>query len=183
MRRAAFDIAQSDCKTWYVTSASYSRGKRARRRRLTNAARSPATLLYDGDCGICRATAGWLGRRVGPRDLRLLALSDASSDATIGPQVIGLDLLAALHLVLPDGRILTGARAAFSAGRLVPRWGLIAWAFDHRLGHLLLGPVYQLVAGHRRQIGRLLRIAASCPMPSPAERPGSTGHIRNAGGS
>jgi predicted DCC family thiol-disulfide oxidoreductase YuxK len=129
-----------------------------------------ATLLYDEDCGLCRATAAWLGRRVPPDELRLMPLSDASSDPTIGPRVAGRDLKAMLHLVRPDGRLRTGAGAVLAAGRLVPRWRLIAAALDHRVGLMVLDPAYRWVARHRRQVGRLLRIPANCPVPSAADR-------------
>lgn len=133
---------------------------------------TPATLLYDADCGVCRATAAWLGHRVPATKLQLMPLSDAARDPTIGPQVRGRDLVSMLHLVTSNGRIRMGSRAVLSAGRLVPRWRLIARAFDHRLGHMVLGPMYQLVASHRRQVSRMLGLPASCLVPTPAERPG-----------
>lgn len=101
-----------------------------------------------------------------------MALSDAASDPVIGPQVRGRDLASMLHLVASNGRVFTGAEAVLAAGRLVPRWKLVARAFDHRIGHLVLEPMYQLVARHRRQVGRLLGLPASCPVPTPAERRG-----------
>lgn len=131
----------------------------------------PATLLYDGDCGLCVATAAWLGRRVAARRLRLLALSDAPSQPVLGEIVAGRDLSATLHIVMPNGRVLTGARAVLAAGRLVPRWRALAIVFDHRLGHAVLGPFYRQVARHRRAIGRLLRLPATCPIPTAGERP------------
>jgi predicted DCC family thiol-disulfide oxidoreductase YuxK len=139
-----------------------------------------ATLLYDEDCGLCRATAAWLGYRVAPSNLRLLPLTDAADDPDLAPRVADRDLKAMLHLVHPDGRIATGARAVLAAGRLVPRWRLVARAFDHRLGHLVLEPVYRQVARHRRQVSRLLGIPASCPVPLPAERPRPVGRGRGA---
>jgi hypothetical protein len=50
---------------------------------------------------------------------------------------------------------------------LVPRWRLLAIAFDHRLGHLLWEPVYQQVAANRRRtIGRALGLPVACPLPT-----------------
>ena len=131
----------------------------------------PATLLYDGDCGLCVATAAWLGRRVPARRLRLVAQSEVAGEPAIRELVAGRNLSATLHVVTPDGRVLTGARAVLAAGRLVPRWRAIAVLFDRRIGHLLLEPVYRQVARHRRAIGRLLRLPASCPMPTGDLRP------------
>jgi predicted DCC family thiol-disulfide oxidoreductase YuxK len=135
---------------------------------------SAATLLYDADCGLCRATAAWLGYRVAPSALRLMALTDVVSDPSLADRVAGRDLKSMLHLVAPDGRVSTGARAVLAAGRLVPRWRVLARLFDHRIGHLVLEPLYRLIAGHRRQVSRLLRLPATCPVPTPAERPGAT---------
>jgi predicted DCC family thiol-disulfide oxidoreductase YuxK len=131
----------------------------------------PTTMLYDEDCGLCVATAAWLGRRVAPRQLRLVALSRATSDPVIGAAVAGRDLTATLHFLVPDGHVLTGARAVLGVGRLVPRWRFLARLFDHQLGYLLLEPIYRQVARHRRAIGRRLGLAASCPMPTAKERP------------
>jgi predicted DCC family thiol-disulfide oxidoreductase YuxK len=133
----------------------------------------PATLLYDEDCGLCRATAAWLGHRVSPIVLRLMPLSEAARDPFVSPRVAGRDLKAMLHLVHADGEVATGARAVLSAARLAPRWRLVAAAFDHRLGHVLLEPIYRQIARHRRQVGRLLGLPPSCPVPLPAERPGA----------
>jgi predicted DCC family thiol-disulfide oxidoreductase YuxK len=103
--------------------------------------------------------------------LRLVALADAPMDARVREIVAGRDLSATLHVVTPDDRVLTGARAVLNAARLVPRWSVIAALFDRRLGHLLLEPIYRQIAVHRHAIGRLLRLPATCPMPTAEERP------------
>lgn len=128
-------------------------------------------MLYDADCGLCRATAAWLGHRVPASALQLMALTGAASAPGLADRVAGRDLKSMLHLVHPDGTVATGARAVLAAGRLVPRWRLLAAAFDHRLGHVVLDPTYRLIAGHRRQVSRLLRLPPSCPVPLPADRP------------
>jgi predicted DCC family thiol-disulfide oxidoreductase YuxK len=135
--------------------------------------KASATLLYDEDCGLCRATAAWLGRRVAPSTLRLLPLSEAANDSAIAPTVAGRDLKAMLHLVDREGRVFIGARAVVAAGRLVPRWRRLAAAVDHRVGYAFLDPVYRLISSRRRQVSRLLGLPPSCPVPLPAERPGS----------
>ena len=130
----------------------------------------PATLIYDEDCGLCVASAAWLARRVRPHRLRLVALTRAKLDPVVGQIVAGRDLAETLHLVTPDARVLAGARAVLATGRLVPRWNALAALFDHRLGHIVLEPVYQQVALHRRVIGERLGLSAACPIPPPHER-------------
>jgi predicted DCC family thiol-disulfide oxidoreductase YuxK len=61
--------------------------------------------------------------------------------------------------------VLTGARAVLAAARLVPRWRWLAIAFDHRVGHVLLEPLYRQVAANRRRIGRALNLPVACPLP------------------
>jgi predicted DCC family thiol-disulfide oxidoreductase YuxK len=123
------------------------------------------TLLYDADCGICVATATWLAERVSTRNLGLIALQRVDADPRIAAIVAGRALGERLHFVRADDTVLTGARAALAAGRLVPRWRFLALLADHRLGHLLLEPVYREIASHRRRIGRLLGLPADCPLP------------------
>jgi predicted DCC family thiol-disulfide oxidoreductase YuxK len=104
--------------------------------------------------------------------LGLLALGDVEDDPRVAALVRGRPLTATLHFVRSDETILMGARAVLAAGRLVPRWRVLAALFDHRVGHVLLEPAYRQVAAHRRQIGRLLGLRDACPLPK--RRQGST---------
>jgi len=122
-------------------------------------------LLYDSDCGICLALAGFLAKRVTTRPLGLLALTEAGTVPRVGRLVEGRPLTTTIHFVRADDTILTGARAVLAAGRLVPRWRFLAIALDHRVGHAVLEPLYRQVATHRRRIGRLLGLPVECPLP------------------
>jgi predicted DCC family thiol-disulfide oxidoreductase YuxK len=126
----------------------------------------PTALIYDQDCGLCNATAAWLTHRADPGRLRLVAIVDAPADPSIGADLAARELTATLHLVRPDHTVLTGARAVLAAGRLVPRWRLIARALDHPIGHAALEPLYRQVARRRQAIGRAIRLEASCSVPS-----------------
>jgi predicted DCC family thiol-disulfide oxidoreductase YuxK len=122
-------------------------------------------LLYDSDCGICLATAGWFAKRVVPSRLGLLALAEAETEPRIGRLVRGRPLTTTIHFVRADDTILTGARAVLAAVRLVPRWRFLALLLDNGLGHALLEPVYRQIAAHRRRIGRVLGLPVACPLP------------------
>ena len=124
------------------------------------------TLLYDADCGLCVATATWLGQQVPASLLGLLPLQQADTDARIAALVRGYDVAARLHFVRADGAVLTGARAALAAGRLLPILGWYAALLDRPRGHRLLEPLYAEIASHRRRIGRLLGLPAECPLPT-----------------
>ncbi|MHB8893204.1 MAG: thiol-disulfide oxidoreductase DCC family protein, partial [Candidatus Limnocylindrales bacterium] len=146
--------------------------------------------LFDADCGLCTASARWLSDRATGTALRILPLARASGaaygaasgaaaagaaawaaagaaawDTALAPRLTDRDLARTLHLVTPDGTVLTGARAVLTAARTVPRWGAIAGLVDHRIGHALLEPAYRLVAANRHRIGRRLGLAATCGSP------------------
>ena len=122
-------------------------------------------LLYDSDCGICLATAGWLAKRSRSDRLGLLGLTEVESVPRVGRLVRGRPLTTTIHFVRSDDTILTGARAVLAAVRLVPRWRYLAIALDNAVGHALLEPVYRQIAAHRRRIGRLLGLPVACPLP------------------
>lgn len=128
------------------------------------------TLLYDADCGLCIATATWLAERVPARRLGLLPLQRAGTDPRIASLVEGRDLGESLHFVGSDSAVLSGARAALAAGRLIPVLGLYAALLDRPLGHRLLEPLYREIASHRRRIGRLLGLPEECPLPTRTQR-------------
>lgn len=139
---------------------------------MTSTLLGPATLLIDGDCGICRAMGDWLASRVPPVRLRIVELGGAAADAAIAPLVVGRPLASTLHLVRPDGGVVTGAAAVLTTGRMVPGWRWLAAAFDHRPGRALLEPAYRAVARRRRKIGRLLGLADACgTVPPPRTYP------------
>src|SRR5216110_1251400 len=67
------------------------------------------TLIYDGECGFCRKCVDLVLRR------------DRERVATFGIPLPAL--AAAMHLVLPDGRVFAGADAAPEILRLLrQRW-------------------------------------------------------------
>jgi predicted DCC family thiol-disulfide oxidoreductase YuxK len=130
------------------------------------------TLLYDADCGLCVATATWLGRVAPANRLGLLALQDIESEPVVAARIEGRPLGDRVHFVRADGAVLTGARAVLAAGRLVPVVGLYAALFDRPIGWRLLEPIYDEIASHRRRIGRLLGLPEVCPLPTRAREVG-----------
>lgn len=84
------------------------------------------TLIYDGDCGLCRAAVERLRRWDREQVIRFVPFQD---EAQVAPFGIELPALAgAMHLVIPPpppgGRIYAGADAAPELLRLLPgkRW-------------------------------------------------------------
>jgi predicted DCC family thiol-disulfide oxidoreductase YuxK len=104
-------------------------------------------LIYDGDCGFCTRTAGWLRRRL-PTGYRIEA-----SQKLPNLEELGLDrkqVHEAAYWIDPDGTTHRGHRAivravSASRGALGSMAGLItAWPFDP-----IAAGVYSLVARHR----------------------------------
>ena len=75
------------------------------------------TLLYDGQCSLCRRSTEWLKRR----DAKGLIVPEDISDPAFDPARYGLtaeQVRTVMHVVLPDGRVLRAmeaVRAAYAA--------------------------------------------------------------------
>lgn len=94
-------------------------------------------LLYDGDCPLCRREVAFLRRR---NRAGRLVLEDIAAPG-FEPARYGLDaagVMARIHGVLPDGRVVEGmeafrrAYAAVGLGWLLApsRWPLVSRLFD-----------------------------------------------------
>ncbi len=110
------------------------------------------TLIYDGECGLCRAAVATLTRWDRERRIALIAFQDRERVARFG---IGLPALAAaMHLVLPDGRVLAGADAVPELLRRLPNRRWLAWAFALPGSRPLARRVYAWIAARRRCLVR-----------------------------
>lgn len=81
-----------------------------------------ATLIFDGECGICQQAVSLLKRWDREHVLRYVPFQDSAAVARFG---IALPALAAaMHLVFPDGRVYAGADAVPELLRFFPgkRW-------------------------------------------------------------
>ena len=81
-----------------------------------------ATLIYDGECGFCRQTVALISTWDREHRLTLIPFQEQARVAAFRIPLPAL--AAAMHLVLPDGRVLAGADAAADLLRLLPgkRW-------------------------------------------------------------
>jgi len=146
-------------------------GWRRKQRRVPDSGRGGRlVVLYDLDCGLCVAVAGWLARHDRDGRLELLPLQGAAASGRPVIERIATShpLHAELHVVdVQTARVraggaamteivgrLPGGRPFAAIGRLPP----VAW---------LIGLGYALVARNRRAIGRALRLEAACAIPPP----------------
>jgi predicted DCC family thiol-disulfide oxidoreductase YuxK len=87
------------------------------------------TLIYDGECGLCRSSVALLRRWDREQLIALVPFQDQARVAAFGIPLPAL--AAAMHLVLPppDGRVFAGADAAPEILRLLPGKRWMAWGF------------------------------------------------------
>ena len=110
------------------------------------------TLIYDGECGLCRAAARTLTRWDRERRIALVAFQDRERVARFGIPLPAL--AAAMHLVLPDGRVLAGADAVPELLRRLPGRGWMAWPFALPGARRLARRVYAWIAVRRHCLVR-----------------------------
>lgn len=108
------------------------------------------TLVYDGSCGLCTDAAGLVRRWDRARRIDVVPFQDEARVARFGIAVSGY--AAALHLLLPDGRVYAGADAVPPLVRLLPgkRWLGWPWAVPGVAGLARRG--YAMIAARRHCI-------------------------------
>ena len=116
------------------------------------AAAPVATLIYDADCAMCRASALWIMRRaMAGGALEILPCRSAPRRARF-PGITDEACMAAMQLVLPDGNVLAGADAVPELLRRVPRWRWVASLFTLPGMRLLARVVYARIASTRMRV-------------------------------
>ena len=114
--------------------------------------RTYPTLIYDGECGICQQAVRILKRWDREHILQYVPFQDGAAVQRFG---IALPALAAaMHLVLPDGRVYPGADAVPELLRLFPgkRWLALPFRFPGVLP--LARRIYAWIALRRRCLVR-----------------------------
>lgn len=126
--------------------------------------REPATVLFDGVCGLCNSVVDFaLGEDQGRR-LRFAPLQGATAQSLLGPEA-GADLDSVV--VVAEGRVYRHS-AAFLAilARLGGPWRVLA-AAGRLVPGILRDALYRFVARNRYQwFGR----RETCRLPRPEER-------------
>lgn len=121
-----------------------------------------ATLIYDADCAMCRASALWLMRRALSGGRLEILPCRAGVTRRRFPQIPVETCLTAMQLVLPDGRVLSGADAVPELLRRIRGWGWVAGVFGLPGIRPLARRGYAWVAENRMKI--------SCALGAPPAR-------------
>ena len=103
-------------------------------------------LVFDGDCAFCRAWIEYWKALTGDR-------VDYSPLQEIGerfPQVSPQQFRSAVQLILPNGEVLSGAHAVFTALAALPERRWMLWLYERLPGVAILCEVaYRAIAAHR----------------------------------
>ncbi len=110
------------------------------------------TLIYDGECGFCRRAVAVLIRWDRERRVRLVPFQDRVTVERFGVPLPAL--AAAMHLVLPDGRVFAGADALPELGRLLPGKRWLVWLFAVPGVRPVARRMYAWIAARRRCLVR-----------------------------
>jgi predicted DCC family thiol-disulfide oxidoreductase YuxK len=118
---------------------------------------TPAVLIYDGDCAMCRASALWLMRlALRGGGLEILPCRSPVRVARY-PRISETACLTAMQLVLPDGRVLAGADAVPELLRRIRGLGWLAGLFALPLVRPAARRIYAWIARNRMRISCGLR--------------------------
>ncbi len=79
------------------------------------------TVYFDGACPLCRREIAFYRRRCGAERIRWVDVGRASCDV-IGADLCRSEALSRFHVRLPDGRLVTGARAFAELWSQLPGW-------------------------------------------------------------
>jgi predicted DCC family thiol-disulfide oxidoreductase YuxK len=121
------------------------------------------TVLYDGACGLCRASVARV-RRLDPRGLvELLDLHDTSV-STRFPQVNLEEAMRLMQAVDPNGRVYSGVDAWARIGLALPGWKLLAWLLRVPGIHFVAQRFYGWVARNRYRWNRELCADGTCAL-------------------
>ena len=118
-------------------------------------------VLYDDECPLCTFQMKVLSWLDWFNALALVPLSDPHAKE-IAPQLSREDLLEAIHLVTPEGRIYRGARAIRFVGMRLPLLVPVA-LFLWIPGVIQIAEIiYQWIARHRLVLSRLFGCKDAC---------------------
>ena len=112
------------------------------------------TLLYDGDCPLCRREIGFYSALAGAEHVDWVDVSRAPVDA-LPADVTREAALARLHAVEPDGRVLTGAGAFLAVWWRLRSFRWLARVLDRPALQPPLEAAYRLFLRVRPHLQRL----------------------------
>jgi predicted DCC family thiol-disulfide oxidoreductase YuxK len=119
------------------------------------------TVLYDGNCALCRASADRLRRLDSGRRIDWVDVREPDVPSRF-PQVDREAALRLMQAVDSRGRVYSGVDAYSAIGRALPGWGLAARLLQAPGIHAVAGWIYGWVARNRYRWNRAACADGSC---------------------
>jgi predicted DCC family thiol-disulfide oxidoreductase YuxK len=110
-----------------------------------------ATLIFDGDCALCRKSAEWIRARDTHSAFDYLPYQDATLQRRF-PEISRRECERALHLVAADGQLTVGADALPDILSRLPRWRRVAPVLRLRALRPLSRWLYRRIARTRSRV-------------------------------
>ena len=114
------------------------------------------TLVYDGECPLCTAAAGWAMRKARQGSLELLPCR-APERAARFPHIAEETCLTAIQLISPEGRAHSGHEALPHLLAFMRGWRWVAPVLRVPGMAWLSARTYAWVAGHRHALSIIIR--------------------------
>ncbi len=130
------------------------------------------TVLYDGACGLCRASVARVRRIDRGSRIELLDLHEPSV-ATRFPQVNREEAMRLMQAVDPGGNVYSGVDAWARIGLTLPGWKLLAWLLLVPGIRFAAGQIYSWIARNRYRWNRELCADGSCAVHTGPSHPDS----------
>ena len=116
----------------------------------------PATLIYDGECGLCRKAAKWVNFHARPGEIETLPCQSEERKRRF-PNMDETRCLEAMQLVLPNGDVYSGEDAFPPLLRRMRGWRWMAGVFNLPLVGRISPRLYRTIATHRHDLTGLFR--------------------------
>jgi predicted DCC family thiol-disulfide oxidoreductase YuxK len=113
-------------------------------------------VIYDGRCGFCTIWIRYWNQLTGDK----VDYAASQEAAARFPQIPPENFAQSVQLVMPDGEVMSGARAVFTTLTAAPGMAWLLWLYDHLPGFAALTEAaYRLIAAHRTFFYHLTRLS------------------------
>ena len=124
-------------------------------------------MLWDGDCGFCRAWVEYWKQLTGDR----IEYEPYQSAADRFPEIPKENFAEAVALVLPDGEVRRAAQAVFTSLARVPGKRWLLWSYEDLPGFAAVTETaYGIIARHRSAAYRITKFFWGIPIHAPEKK-------------
>lgn len=115
----------------------------------------PSVLIYDGECPVCRRGVEWIQRHADENAFEMLACQSETTRQRF-PHITRDICMESVQLVLPDGRVLSGAETLPEIAKRLKQYRSAAYLFKLPGAMALSHCFYRWFSTHRDRIAALL---------------------------